>query len=115
MIGDGKVHMHRHFVVMAAVAGSVGQHPIVLELVMHAGGQFADLVVGAVHGRGHLDVACLHQVAVNGDRTQQILVVGARSTLLADDGDEAVISFAVAIAVEVLDRLDLGGVRREEA
>src|SRR5712672_2679513 len=39
--------------------------------------------------------------------------MGAGSTLLADDGDQAVIGPAVAIAVEVLDRLDLGGVRRD--
>ena len=39
--------------------------------------------------------------------------MGAGIALLADDGDLAVVGSAVTIAVEVLDRLDLGGMRRD--
>ena len=51
--------------------------------------------------------------SVDGDSAERILVMGAGVALLADDGDHAVVILAVAVAVLVLDRLDLGGVSRD--
>src|SRR5439155_11975856 len=109
----GHVRSHRHFVVMAAVGAAIAQHAVILDLKVHAGAEFADLLVGAIYGLGNRDVALLHQIAVDGDGAEEILVMRAGIALLADDGDHAVVVLAVAIAVLVLDRLDLGGVRRD--
>src|SRR5882672_5314570 len=88
-------HVHdvghcRHFVVVAAVAAAVGQHAVVLEFKVNAGAEFADLLVGAIYGLSNRDVACLHQVAIDGDGAEQILVMGTGIALLADDGNHAV-------------------------
>src|SRR5262249_3680549 len=103
----------RHLVVMTAVAAAIGQHAVVLDLEVHAGAEFADLLVGAIHRLGNGDIALLHQVAIDGDRAEQILVMGAGIALLADDRNGGIVVLAVAIAVLVLDRLDRGGVPRD--
>src|SRR5689334_412584 len=38
--------------------------------------------------------------------------MGAGIALLADDGDQAVVGMAVVVGIDIFDRLDLGGVRR---
>src|SRR4051812_18189688 len=97
---------------MAAVGAAIGQHAVVLQFEVRAV-ELADLLVSAVHRLGNGDIALLHEIAVDGDGAEQILVMRAGIALLADDGDYAVVVLAVAIAVLVLDRLDLGGVRRD--
>ena len=95
-------------VVVAAVGAAIGQHAVVLQFEVRAV-EFADLLVSAIHRLGNGDIALLHQVAVDGDGAEQILVMRAGVTLLADDGNYAVVVPAVAIAVLVFDRLDLAG------
>jgi len=44
---------------MAAVVSATGQHAVVLQLEVDAGCEFADLLVGAIHGLVSYDVAAL--------------------------------------------------------
>ena len=97
---------------MAAVGAATREHAVVLQFEVRAA-EFADAFVSAIHGLGRRDIACLHQVAVDGDGAEQIFVMRAGIALLADDGNHAVVVPAVAIAVLVRDRLDLAGVRRD--
>src|SRR4051812_20520867 len=96
---------------MAHVGAAGGQHAVILDLKMRAV-ELALLLIGAVDGLGDGDVARLHLVAVHLEGAEQILVMGAGVTLLADDGDQAVVGAAIMVGVDILDRLDLGGVRR---
>ena len=61
---------------VAAVGAAIGQHAVVLQFEVRAV-EFADLLVSAVHRLGNGDIALLHQVAVNGDGAEQILVMRA--------------------------------------
>src|SRR2546423_6593166 len=84
MAGDSHIRSHRGcFVVVATVGAATGQHAVVFDLIMHAGAEFSDLLVGTVYGLGNRDVARLHEVAIDGDGAQEILVMGAGITLLA--------------------------------
>src|SRR6478609_3174461 len=99
-------------IVVAAVGAAIGQYAVVLQFEVRAA-EFADLFVSAIHRLGNGDIALLHQVAIDGDGAEQILIMRAGIALLADDGDHAVVVPAIAVAVLVLDGLDLGGVRRD--
>src|SRR4029453_18403580 len=96
---------------MAPVGAATGQHAVVLQFEVRAV-ELADLLVSAIHRLGNVDIALLHEITVDGDGAEQILVMRAGIALLADDGDHAVVILAVTVAVLVLDRLDLGGDRK---
>ena len=81
------------FVVMTAVGAAIRQHAVVLDFEVRAV-EFADLLVSAIHRLGNGDIALFHQVAVDGDGAEQILVMRAGIALLADDGDHAVVVLA---------------------
>ena len=66
---------------MAAVGAAIRQHAVVLDLEVRAV-EFADLLVSAIHRLGNGDIALLHQVAVDGDGAEQILVMRAGIALL---------------------------------
>src|SRR2546430_16164016 len=50
-------HGRRGLVVMAAVGAAIGQDTVVLDLVMRAGGQLADLLISAGEGLRDVGVA----------------------------------------------------------